>query len=140
MENGRNLKMKRVVVESPYKGNIKLNEIFGEFCLHECLVVYNESPFASHLLYTRRYVLRDHVPADRKLGINAGFEWRDVSDYTVFYVDLGMTEGMQLGIDDCEEKGRGYSIRRMLDETWEEFLKACEENGLEKPERNIYKK
>jgi len=132
--------MKRVIVESPYKGNIKLNEIYGEFCLHDCLVNHNESPYASHLLYTRRYVLRDHIPGERKLGINAGFVWRDVSDYTAFYIDLGITDGMQLGIDDCDKKGKGYSIRKMNDEVWEQFLKACEENGIEKPERYIFKK
>jgi len=131
--------MKRVVVESPYKGNIKLNEIYGEFCLHDCLVNYNESPYASHLLYTRRYVLRDHIPEERKLGINAGFVWRESADYTVFYIDLGITDGMQLGIDDCDEKGKGYSIRKISDEIWNAFIYACIANDLEIPERNIYK-
>ena len=131
--------MKRVIVESPYAGNIYLNEIYGELCLHDCLVNYNESPFASHLLYTRKFVLRDHIKKERKLGIQAGFEWRECAEYTVFYIDLGITEGMQLGIDDCEEKGKGYSIRKISDELWERFMKICELNNVIKPERNIYK-
>lgn len=117
--------MLKVIVESPYMGNVKLNEMYGEFCLHDCLVNHNESPFASHLLYTRKYVLRDHIPEERKLGIKAGFYWRDVADKTVFYVDLGMTDGMKQGIDDCEEKGKPYSIRRLNDDTWERFAKCA---------------
>jgi hypothetical protein len=84
--------------------------------------------------------LRDHIPAERKLGINAGFVWRDVSDYTVFYIDLGITDGMQLGIDDCDEKGKAYSIRKVPDDIWNAFMYVCEAANIEKPERNIYKK
>lgn len=136
--------MKRVIVESPYAADtdegILMNEIYGELCMHDCLVNHNESPFASHLLYTRKFVLRDKVPGERKLGIEAGFYWRDVSEYTVFYIDLGITKGMQLGINDCDEKGKGYSIRKIPDELWKRFLQACEVNNITKPERYIFKK
>jgi hypothetical protein len=115
--------MKRVIVESPYAGDIAMNEMYCEYCLHDCLVNYNESPYASHLLYTRDHVLRDHVPEERKLGIQAGFFWREVSELTVFYVDLGMTKGMRQGIDDCEEKGLPYEIRKLPDSIWDEFTK-----------------
>jgi len=132
--------MKRVIVESPYKGNIKLNEIYGEFCMNDCLVNYNESPYASHLLYTRTFVLRDHIPGERKLGINAGFVWRDVAEDTVFYIDLGITDGMKLGMEDCEKKGRSYTIRKVPDYIWNAFMYVCEANDIEIPERYIYKK
>jgi hypothetical protein len=108
--------MLRVIVESPYKGDRLLNEIYGEFCLHDCLVNYNESPFASHLLYTRQHVLRDEIPEERKLGIEAGFYWREVAEKTVFYTDLGMTEGMELGVADCIKKQHPYEIRKLSPE------------------------
>jgi hypothetical protein len=114
--------MLRVIVESPYKGDILKNEIYGEFCLHDCIVNHNESPFASHLLYTRQHVLRDHIPEERKLGIEAGFYWREVSEKTVFYVDLGMTEGMELGIADCVKKKHPYEIRKLSPEVRDRFL------------------
>lgn len=123
--------MKRVIVESPYAGNIKLNEIYGEFCLHDCLVNHNESPYASHLLYTRKYVLRDEVPSDRKLGIEAGFEWRNVSEKTIFYSDLGMTNGMILGINDCIAKEKTYEIRNLPENLRDKFFEACKDNGLD---------
>jgi hypothetical protein len=130
--------MKRVVIESPYKGTakeMKINEIYGEFCMHDCLVNHKESPYASHLLYTRKNVLRDWIPDERKLGIEAGFYWRDVSEQSNFYVDLGITDGMNLGIDDCNDKSKEFELRSLPDDLWERFLTVCEANGLGRPER-----
>lgn len=127
--------MKRVVVESPYAGKtqeeIYLNEAYGELCMHDCLVNHNESPYASHLLYTRELVLRDDVPADRKLGIEAGFYWRDVADKTIFYEDLGMTQGMIQGLEDCEEKGKPYEVRRLPNDLWQRLTDFCVRNYIE---------
>ncbi len=138
--------MKRVIVESPYAGDteldIKLNEIYGEFAMHDCLVNYNESPYASHLLYTRKYVLRDHIPTDRKLGIKAGFYWRDVAEKTIFYIDLGMTNGMKLGINDCKEKGKEYEVRNLPKDLWQRFSEAVNLNNGNLPSdlRHTFKK
>lgn len=123
--------MKRVIVESPYAGNIQLNETYGEFAMHDCLVNYDEAPYASHLLYTRKNVLRDEVPEDRKLGIEAGFEWREVAEKSVFYVDLGMTKGMELGIEDCKKKDKPYQIRRLPIILWQRFVIYCQSKNIE---------
>lgn len=123
--------MKRVIIESPYAGNYDMNEAYAELAMHDCLVNYNESPYASHLLYTRRFVLRDDVSTDRKLGIAAGFEWRNVSDKTVFYTDLGMTKGMEQGLQDCKDKIQPYAIRKLPADLWAKFIKFCEEKGYE---------
>lgn len=131
--------MKRVIVESPYDGDIKLNEIYGEFAMHDCLVNHNESPYASHLLYTRKYVLRDDHPEERKLGIEAGFYWRDVSEKTVFYVDLGITGGMELGRIDCKMKGKSHEFRKLPPDLWVRFVEVCKKEGLiipKTPERS----
>lgn len=128
--------MKRVVVESPYKGYMRRNEIYGEFAMHDCLVNHNESPYASHLLYTRRYVLRDWIEEERKLGIEAGFYWRDVSEKTIFYIDLGITEGMKLGIEDCKKKNKDYELRRIPNDLWDLFEKVCEAERVTVPERS----
>ena len=132
--------MKRVIIESPYAADteqgIDLNEAYGEIAMHDCLVNYNESPYASHLLYTRRFVLRDHVPEDRNLGIQAGFFWRDVAEKSVFYKDLGMTEGMKLGVDDCITKNKPYEIRRLPDELWKQLMGYCHEACIDEPKRS----
>lgn len=103
--------MKKVIVESPYNGEVELNEAYAELAMRDCLLNYNEAPYASHLLYTRRFVLNDDNESERSLGINAGFEWRDTCDKTVFYVDLGITTGMLQGIKDCEAKNKVYETR-----------------------------
>lgn len=127
--------MKKVIIESPYAGNYDLNEAYAELCMHDCLVNHNESPYASHLLYTRRFVLRDHIPEDRKLGIAAGFEWRNVSEKTVFYQDLGMSEGMEQGLQDCKDKMQPYAVRSLPDNLWKLFVGFCYESDYETPKR-----
>jgi len=125
--------MMRVIIESPYAAesdfDIQKNEIYGEFAMRDCIVNYNETPYASHLLLTRKYVLDDKIPEQRKLGIGAGFYWRDVATKTVFYTDLGMTPGMVLGIEDCEKKGNPYCVRRLNSELWDEYTEVI--NSLE---------
>jgi len=131
--------MKRVIVESPYAADtdegIKVNEIYGEFAMRDCLL-NNETPYASHLLYTRKYVLDDKNPEERKLGIKAGFYWRDVSEQTNFYIDLGMTKGMIEGLEDCRAKHKVHEVRRLCYSLWEDFVEACVNEGLPKPERS----
>ncbi len=127
--------MKRVILESPYAGEILMNETYARFAMHDCLVNHNESPYASHLLYTQNYVLRDNIPEERKLGIEAGFFWRDVAEKSVFYVDLGTTQGMELGIDNCLIKNKPYEIRNLPENIWERFVGVCMGAGLGEPER-----
>ena len=123
--------MERVIMESPYTGNIEINEIYGAFAMNDCIVNYNEAPYVSHLLYTRKYVLRDHIASERELGIKAGLDWRQAAEKTIFYVDLGMTRGMIEGEKDCKQKGKSYELRELPSDLWEKFLTAMEKEGIE---------
>lgn len=58
-----------------------------------------EFPFASHLLYTQEGILDDTIPEERKLGIETGLAWGRMADATVVYTDLGITDGMKVGIE-----------------------------------------
>ena len=131
--------MKRVIIESPYAGKtdqeIDVNEAYAELAMHDCLVNHHESPYASHLLYTRRFVLRDEIPEDRKLGIEAGFYWRDVSEKTIFYHDMGMTPGMVQGIEDCKKKDKEFEIRSLPDELWKKLTDYCFDADIPTPTR-----
>lgn len=89
---------RRVVIESPYAGNVDKNLAYLRACMRDCLVNHDEAPFASHGLYTQPGVLDDGVPKERAHGIDAGFAWRAVADATVVYTDLGITNGMRAGI------------------------------------------
>ena len=90
--------MRRVIIESPYAGDIERNERYARAAMRDCLD-YDEAPYASHLLYTQPGVLDDALPNERQHGINAGLAWGDVADAVVVYIDLGITKGMAHGIE-----------------------------------------
>lgn len=112
--------MIRVVIESPYAGtgeteeqrahNTEINLRYLRVCMHDAFK-RGEAPFASHGLYTQPGVLDDTRPAERSLGIDAGFAWRDAAEKTVVYADLGITRGMAAGIEDAQRKGRPIEYR-----------------------------
>lgn len=100
--------MRRVIVESPYAGDIRLNLLYLKFCLRDCLL-RGEAPFASHGLYIGS--LNDELPHERELGITAGYAWRSVAEHSVFYVDLGFSRGMRAAYDSLG--GNSYYERRL---------------------------
>jgi hypothetical protein len=107
--------MRLVLVESPYAGTpeeITRNEKYARACLADCLAK-GEAPFASHLLYTQPSVLRDGVPEERALGIEAGLAWGDKADLTAVYVDLGVSLGMLKGIERANAAGRPIETRKL---------------------------
>lgn len=89
--------MRRVILESPYAGDIYLNLAYARLCVRDSLS-RGESPLASHIYLTQPGILDDGDPAERKLGINAGLAWREVADACVVYTDRGISEGMKYGI------------------------------------------
>lgn len=90
--------MIRVILESPYAGDVKRNLKYARQCVRDCLK-RGESPIASHLLFTQEGILRDEIPEERKMGIDAGFAWLDFADKHVFYVDYGYSAGMKLAME-----------------------------------------
>lgn len=70
--------MKPLVIESPYapRGGFTLEENVA-FARAVCryAVLHGFAPYASHLFYSQPGVLDDTVPAERELGIQAGFVW-----------------------------------------------------------------
>lgn len=89
--------MRRVILESPYSGDVANNETYARACVRDCLL-RGETPLASHILYTQVGVLDDTVPEERKLGIQAGLEWLCAADASVVYTDRGISAGMEQGI------------------------------------------
>lgn len=112
-------KMKRVVVESPFAGEVEKNIEYGKACIKDCFD-RGEAPFASHLIYTRRGVLDDTIPEQRALGIQAGLEWGDFGELRAFYIDLGFSVGMGYGIKRAIEINQPIDIRTIPD--WREEL------------------
>jgi hypothetical protein len=116
MPNGHQ-KMRRVVVESPYAGDIAKNTRYLLAAMRDCLK-RGESPFASHALYAVSGVLDEVVLLEKELGFAAGLAWAEVADATVVYIDYGISPGMKRGISHAHDHARPVEYRR-LDGQWE---------------------
>lgn len=104
------------VLESPYAGDVADNVEYAQKCMHDMLT-RGEAPYASHLLYTQPNVLDDLVPSERELGIYAGFAFKHMEGvHTVFYLDKGMSKGMQLGKDYCIAHNMSFEERYLCND------------------------
>lgn len=99
-----------VIIESPYAGEVARNKRYLQRCILDC-ITRGESPYASHQMLTE--ALDDTNPAERELGIKAGFRWRAVADKTVVYEDYGISSGMRYGILDSTALGKPVEYRRI---------------------------
>ena len=73
-----------------------------------------EAPIASHLLYTQEGILKDEIPIERELGINAGLAWKEVADIHVFYVDYGYSPGMKYALQYATDNNIKIEERKNL--------------------------
>lgn len=111
--------MRLVILESPYAGDtleeIQRNIAYARLCVRDALS-RGDAPIASHLLYTQPGILRDEVPSERSLGIEAGLAWRAVAEASVVYIDHGISPGMQKGIDAAIRAGLPVERRWLMPE------------------------
>lgn len=103
----------RVVLESPFAGNVSDNIDYARKCMRDSLL-RGEYPIASHLLYTQEGILDDDIPEERKLGIDAGLDWGSLADKTVVYMDYGISKGMKYGIKNAKNNNRPIEYRSIL--------------------------
>ena len=106
--------MRRVILESPYAGDVEANLAYARECLRDSLL-RGEAPIASHLLYTQPGVLDDAVPTERQYGIDAGLVWGALAEATVVYCDRGISNGMRYGIEHADNAGRPVEMRWLRD-------------------------
>lgn len=104
--------MRRVILESPYAGNIETNIQYARKCVRDALQ-RGEAPIASHLLYTQDNILDDTKPEERQWGIDAGLAWKSVAEASVVYTDRGISRGMQFGIDAASAAGLQIEYRKI---------------------------
>ena len=87
--------MKLVVIESPYAGDVERNLIYARRCMRDSIVLHDEAPLASHLLYTQAGILDDSDPEERAWGIEAGLLWGAQAKLVAFFCDRGQSPGMK---------------------------------------------
>jgi len=128
-------KLRVVQFESPFGApdaeGIVRNVAYALIGMRDSLT-RGEAPFASHLLYTQ--MLDDAVASERSMGIDAGLAiGGKAAEATVVYEDLGISRGMQYGIDHAKELGRPVESRRLyasLLETSELYDRILQESPL----------
>lgn len=116
--------MRRVILESPFAGDVERNIRYARACVRDSLL-RAEAPIASHLLYTQPGVLNDDIPAERQHGIDAGLVWRSVAEASVVYVDYGMSRGMEYGVAAAKATGLPVELRNLPSDVLAELEKAA---------------
>lgn len=101
---------RRVIIESPYSGDIGANTRYARRALRDS-IDRGEAPLASHLLYTQ--VLKDDDPEERMLGIKLGYEHWYGARAIIFYIDRGMSPGMQSALVEAMKTGKDIEFRRI---------------------------
>ncbi len=116
LDKYKNMKMKMVIIESRFSANnikdLVLNRKFTLACMRDCFM-RGEAPYASHVIYAHTHILDDFIASERALGMHAGFLWGDFGSLTVVYQDLGISEGMRMGIEHAEKIGREVEYRTL---------------------------
>jgi hypothetical protein len=102
--------MRRVIIESPYAGDIDANVAYARRCVRDSLS-RGEAPSASHLIYTQ--VFDDNIQSERTMGIRAGLAWGGAADATIVYTDRGISRGMEIGIDAAKRANRVIEYREL---------------------------
>ncbi len=107
----------RVILESPYAGDIAQNLSFAIECIRDSLA-RGEAPYASHVLYPPASFKFTKKERDR--GMSAGYSWMAVADLVAVYINLGQTEGMLRGITRAKLLKLPISYRRLEGIQWQE--------------------
>jgi hypothetical protein len=104
--------MRRIILESPYAGDIDANIAYACRCIKDSLS-RGEAPIASHLLFTQPGVLDDKISEERELGIAAGLAWLIHADAMVLYVDRGISPGMNAAMREAQRQGVPTELRNI---------------------------
>lgn len=100
----------RVILESPYAGEVETNRIYALACLRD-MFTRGEAGFASHLLYPR--FLTKYDGRERAQGIQAGQAWLPAAQRVVIYTDLGISGGMAESTRIAKDLGIEIERRRL---------------------------
>lgn len=110
-----------VVIESPYRGatrqELARNIRYVRAALRDCLL-RGEAPVASHALYSQQGVLSDRSNIERELGMSAGWRFLAAADRVAVYQDLGISPGMERGIQKALAMGLSVDWRNLPGFDW----------------------
>jgi len=82
---------KRILVISPYSGDIEKNLKYLDCCMRY-VIAKGHAPFAPHFIYP--HFLDDSKPEERRRGLEMGLVWGEKAEEIWIFVDHGHSEGM----------------------------------------------
>ncbi|MDR0666299.1 MAG: hypothetical protein LBF71_02695 [Campylobacteraceae bacterium] len=88
---------------SPAKQRRERNKRYALEMMLRVMKERKDAVFAPHLLYTA--ILNDDVAIDRRMGLEAGFEFLKACDMLLVGDRYGISEGMRLEIEFAEKQG-----------------------------------
>jgi hypothetical protein len=106
-----------VIIESPLAGPQRKHAAYVVAAMRDS-IARGEAPLASHALYAITGVLDDDVAEERDAGIACGLAWGAKAEATVVCVDLGVSDGMRIGIAVAEKAGRTIEFRSISGWKW----------------------
>ena len=90
--------MKKVVLVSPYSGNLNLSVGYAKLCLQDMLEK-GEAPIAGHLLFNQPGIFKDNCSLEEQnLKTLASHAWIKGADGIAVYEDFKVTSEMDLAI------------------------------------------
>jgi hypothetical protein len=84
------------IIESPFAGGLDRNSIYLTRAIRHS-IKEGEVPFASHGFFP--LFLDDSDPEERREGINLGYEFWPFASSIAFYVDYGISPGMEIALE-----------------------------------------
>lgn len=106
--------MRRVIIESPFGSDdpqtLRENIAYARACANDC-VQRGEVPFASHLFFPQ--FMDDKDPAQRQMGIEMGYDFWEKADLVIFYMDKGLSPGMQAALGKAFFENKPYEKRTL---------------------------
>lgn len=123
--------MRRVVIESPYRGKTQAEtDTYLEYLRAVFRDCYKrgESAIASHAVWPQAFGTdhQDDVAAEKQHGLKAGHAWISAADALVVYHDYGVTPGMVEGIQSAAKLKHRVAIEFRTIEGWSEAKKGAQ--------------
>lgn len=111
-----------VFLESPYSGNVDRNLRYAQLAIMDAAVVHGDSPTASHTQMTQHPRAKHFFVSDydvkwdvltRDSAIALSQALRHKCDKTVFYIDLGWSNGMNAAREYCVQNRLPFEVRTL---------------------------
>jgi hypothetical protein len=83
---------------------------YAKRCVQDSLLK-NEAPVANHYFYHE--VLNSNLSIDRDIGLQSQLTWIKHADLVAVYIDMGITQAMELAINVAKLSNRSLEFRKI---------------------------